>query len=697
MPANSNYLDLDLVVERDGERYRARVIDSPGGQASSQFEMPFSPLELENFLLKVGMSLSDIRRNVRRVDSSDMAEIKAFGSRLFRAVFDEQLRPTLVRSLDEARRRQTGLRLRLRLSGAPELADCPWEYLYDTSANRFLNLSVETPIVRYLELPEPGRPLTVQPPLKVLVMISGPSDVRELDIEGEWARIKSALADLESRNLVAVERLEAPNLASLQRSLRRGEYHIFHYVGHGGYDEQAQDGVLLLEGMDGRSRAVSGQDLGTLLHDHRSLRLVVLNSCEGARTSPTDPFAGAAQSLVQQGIPAVIAMQFEITDEAAITFSHEFYAALSDGYPVDTALGEARKAIFAAGNEVEWATPVLYMRSPNGRIFRMSRPQVAESPPAKESTPIVEMSVDAPPAIEKVSTPTPAVTRTEDPHPTLPTVLGNTTETVTGSPSEKPAPTPKPTSGNLPVRLILIGAAIALVGSGQYLNDTPGLGWFVPEKLLAIAGAAAVAFLTMKGRKPSWGFGAATGLGLYLFAVTLPFVVHKEYGLLLGNLDLVIGAVLIIGAAVTLLRRSAESESRSVGWVPALGGLIVVIAVFLPVTSSDGPKFFAEMGDWLVGNRQAVLLPLLLLAAGIFLLSLYPSRRPGDQTGLVLALGAELLVFFPAMAGYATLVEGWGANFGLLVGAIGAVMVVAGSVRALRRAETGVVAVSPPS
>lgn len=108
------------------------MIDSPGGQASSQFEMPFSPLELENFLLKVGMSLSDIRRNVRRVDSSDMAEIKAFGSRLFRAVFDEQLRPTLVRSLDEARRRQTGLRLRLRLSGAPELADCPWEYLYDT-------------------------------------------------------------------------------------------------------------------------------------------------------------------------------------------------------------------------------------------------------------------------------------------------------------------------------------------------------------------------------------------------------------------------------------------------------------------------------------------------------------------------------------------------------------------------------------
>ncbi|MGH9891305.1 MAG: CHAT domain-containing protein, partial [bacterium] len=447
----------------------------------------------------------------------------------------------------------------------------------------------------------------------------------------------------------------------------------------------------------GRSRPVSGQDLGTLLHDHRSLRLVVLNSCEGARTSPTDPFAGAAQSLVQQGIPAVIAMQFEITDEAAMTLSHEFYAALADGYPVDTALGEARKAIFASGNEVEWATPVLYMRSPTGRIFRMSRPQAAESSPATQSTPIVEMSVAAPPATEGVSAPTAVVTRTEDPHPTLSTALANETESTDDAPSEKPALTPKPTVGNLPARLILIGAAIALVGSGQYLNDEPGLGWFVPEKLLAIAGAAAIAFLALKGKEPRWGFGAVTGLGLYLLAVTLPFVVNKEYGLLLGNLGLVIGAGLMIGAGIMLMRRSAESESRSVGWVPALGGLIIGIAVFLPVTSSDGPEFFAEMGDWIAGNRQAVFLPLLLLAAGIFLSSLYPSRRPSQQTGLVLALGAELLVFFPSMAGYATVVEGWGANFGLVVGVIGALVVTIGTVRAIRRAESPVVAVSPLS
>lgn len=67
-------------------------------------------------------------------------------------------------------------------------------------------------------------------------------------------------------------------------------------------------------------------------------------------------------------------MQFEISDEAAITLTGEFYEALSDGYPVDAALAEARRAIFEEENELEWATPVLYMRSPDGVIFDVREP-----------------------------------------------------------------------------------------------------------------------------------------------------------------------------------------------------------------------------------------------------------------------------------------------------------------------------------
>jgi hypothetical protein len=63
-------------------------------------------------------------------------------------------------------------------------------------------------------------------------------------------------------------------------------------------------------------------------------------------------------------------MQFEITDQAAITFAEEFYAATADG---DAALSAGRKAIFAAGNDIEWGSPVLYLRAPDERLFPVSR------------------------------------------------------------------------------------------------------------------------------------------------------------------------------------------------------------------------------------------------------------------------------------------------------------------------------------
>jgi hypothetical protein len=359
------YMDFDLLIHRDEAGYRAQVLNSPAGQARVTFSMPFSDLEFENLPLRMGRT----RGGVRRIDSADVAAAKVFGGRLFATVFDGEVLGCLRSSLDEANRQDAGLRIRLRLTDVPELADLAWEYLYNPTLNRFLALSVETPIVRYLDLPQRIRPLAVTPPLRVLAMISSPDDYPPLDVEQEWAKLHEALSDLEQEDLVTVERLDEATLASLLPRLQRGEYHIFHFIGHGGFDQQAQDGVLILEGGKRRGRPVSGQDLGTLLRDHRPMRLAVLNACEGARTSSTDPFAGTAQSLIQQGVPAVIAMQFEITDEAAITFANAFYGAVAGGYPVDAGLAEARKAIFAQGNSLEWGTPVLYMRAPDGRIF----------------------------------------------------------------------------------------------------------------------------------------------------------------------------------------------------------------------------------------------------------------------------------------------------------------------------------------
>jgi pSer/pThr/pTyr-binding forkhead associated (FHA) protein len=374
-----NYLDFDLLIERAGEKYKARVLNSPAGQATTEFILPFTGEGLENFVLKIGRP----RRVSRRADSPEMETAKNFGGALFDAVFQDDVHTCFRGSLDEATRQEEGgLRVRLRLADAPELADVPWEFLYNPAVNRFLSLSNETPVVRYLDLPERIRSLAVSPPLRILVMISSPSDFPQLNVEQEWGKLNEALDDLKRRGLVELHRLDRASLIALQKQLRQDEYHIFHFVGHGGIDKQTREGVLILEDENGLSRQVSGQDLGTLLHDERTLRLALLNACEGARNARNDPFAGVAQSLLQQGIPAVIAMQFEVTDDVAITLAHQFYDALSEGYPVDFALTEARKAIYTLGNNAEWGTPVLYMRSPDGRIFNFATDKAQPRPPA---------------------------------------------------------------------------------------------------------------------------------------------------------------------------------------------------------------------------------------------------------------------------------------------------------------------------
>jgi tetratricopeptide (TPR) repeat protein len=410
------YLNFDVQIQRaaEGGGYRV-LVDSPSGESVRvPFDLPVSELELENFLLKAGPA----RRGVRRVESQEMDAARRFGEKLYSALFTADVRSALQSSLDQARwqaessRMRVGVRIRLRLTDVPEIANVPWEYTFNPSLNRFLSLSIETPLVRYLDLPERTRVLKVTPPLRILVVVPGPTDYAALDVQQEWSSLNTALQDLQHDGLVELELLETPTLSGLQRHLRRGEYHIFHFIGHGVFDSRAEDGMLVFEDEEKRGRLVSGQDLAMLLHDHPSLRLAVLNACEGARTASTDPYAGVAQSLVQGGLPAVIAMQFEITDRAAIAFAHEFYRAIADGYPVDAAVTEARKVIFteSRGNGLEWGTPVLYMRSPDGQIFDVQGRRAANqerldkiSPPMVEPELAVTSTASSPPEIAVVA------------------------------------------------------------------------------------------------------------------------------------------------------------------------------------------------------------------------------------------------------------------------------------------------------
>ena len=96
----------------------------------------------------------------------------------------------------------------------------------------------------------------------------------------------------------------------VMKAMRQGPWHIFHFIGHGGYDRQTNEGLLVLADEKGMKHLLPASDLAKLLADHYPLRLVLLNSCEGALGSEVNIYSGTAATLVRRGIPAVLAMQY---------------------------------------------------------------------------------------------------------------------------------------------------------------------------------------------------------------------------------------------------------------------------------------------------------------------------------------------------------------------------------------------------
>ncbi len=248
-----------------------------------------------------------------------------------------------------------------------ELWDWPWELLCDPDRG-FPAVDPATPLVRYIEMPAPVFPLRVRPPVKVLVVTASPSGMSPIGVEGELEDLEKALADLLAEDWIEITVLRNATRKSLLRKLQEEDFHVFHFIGHGTFDARREQGVIYLEEEEGSPDPVDGQGLSVVLLAQPRLRLVILNACNGARGSQTDPFASLMQSLVLAGLPAVIAMQSAVTDRAATIFARHFYESLSRRQPVDQAVTEARHAMFFLGSG-EWGSPVLAMRAPDGRII----------------------------------------------------------------------------------------------------------------------------------------------------------------------------------------------------------------------------------------------------------------------------------------------------------------------------------------
>lgn len=376
-PRRPTYLDFELTIRREGERFRALVIESGGRVKVSDLFEPRG-LNVQGYRKALDNERSDAPDQAvisppeaAEGRPSSMEEIKSFGQHLFKEALPQRVYAEFSRTMEQAKATGNGVRFRINIDeSAAALASLPWENLWDTQKGLPFAVDPETPIVRSPYTPEGPEALQTSLPLRVLVMAANPDGRRWLDVEGEWRAMSEALSA--KTGIIDLHRLDRPTLDDLDDAmLRSGPWHVFHFMGHGGYSHVRRKGHLLMEDDAGDPRPVDVDQIMAVLAGQPSLKLVVLNACKGAQGASTDPFAGVAPALIQLGIPAVVAMQFPISDRAARAFADRFYPALADGAPVDEAVNIGRRAIWLKGSQEEFGTPVLYLHAPDGKLFDM--------------------------------------------------------------------------------------------------------------------------------------------------------------------------------------------------------------------------------------------------------------------------------------------------------------------------------------
>jgi hypothetical protein len=372
-------MELEIGPGPEPGSYVVHVLRSVGGgEPSETITLDLDELLARRPLLEASVLSSSV--SARRVMSDTEAAIQSVGLRLFESTFTGDVAMAYRTSMAVASERGKGVQIALRLT-APGLAALPWEALFDAQTGTYL--CRKEPLVRHVPAPYSPAALAIEPPLRVLGMISSPRGLPSLDVGAERERLEEALRPHLDSGRVELHWLDDVSWTGVHGKLLEQEWHVLHFIGHGIYDTETDEGVLAFTGRDGRADYVTASSLADLLDEAEPTpRLVVLNSCESGAAGTADLFSGTAAALAHSGIRAVAAMQFSVSDLAAIAFARGFYTALAHGRGIDEAVRSGRIGILGIGRgTLEWVTPVLYLRGEDTRLF-----DVAPMPPGRAAT-----------------------------------------------------------------------------------------------------------------------------------------------------------------------------------------------------------------------------------------------------------------------------------------------------------------------
>jgi hypothetical protein len=349
------------------------IADSEFGEATVQVprEFIYEMIKASRDLRHLYMKHLYMRSLPSDSSSALDIEITKFGKTLFTGIFKSEVLDLLNRTIGGSIDGQLNIRLML---GSPALNTIQWEVMrYREEYIGFRHNLFRHPFVlRPVKVPRDSATK-----LHALVIsvdpIYGPATIEQE--HHIFCRLFDGFGD--QIKLTALMQQEA-TIEKVIDVLFQG-VDIWHFNGHGMFDENnpLESSLILWPSTEAeRFRKLSVRSLRTLATS-QSLGFCFLNACNTGRSAEAEAdeefqstgeyFVNMAHSLIEAGIPMVVATNHEITVGAARRLSNRFYTSIVKyGRRVDQAVREARAELYLEGEDIlpsDWSCPILYTRS----------------------------------------------------------------------------------------------------------------------------------------------------------------------------------------------------------------------------------------------------------------------------------------------------------------------------------------------
>lgn len=297
----------------------------------------------------------------------ELGDAKAYGQALTDSLFQsEELRTALAQARASVEQMRGSLRIRLNIHpAAGELNSLRWETLLDPQSGICFSTDQNIHFSRYLASMD-WRPvrLRAKGELKALVMVAAPQglDAYKLASVDKPAEVESVTGGLGE---IPATILEKATLNGLVSALQADEFDILYIVAHGTFANG--ETLLWLENEDGAVDRQPGGELVTRLRELENRpRLVVLASCQSAGRGKGDVLSALGPRLAAAGIPAVLAMQDNLTMATSAKLMPVFFSELQKDGQIDRALSAARGLV---RDQTDWWVPALFTRLKSGRLW----------------------------------------------------------------------------------------------------------------------------------------------------------------------------------------------------------------------------------------------------------------------------------------------------------------------------------------